>query len=129
MQYTKNPTKGSHPTKIPHAGEVSMEECIAQCLEGFRFCSELIPHCLSMGGDHAETHHIALLSACALACETSAKMMMLESEFHLRTCEICAEICRKCADDCEDIANGDRMMLQCAKVCRSCAKSCERMLN
>lgn len=105
----------------------NLEEVISQCLECFRCCSELVPHCLSMGGDPAESHPISLLSACALICETSAKMMMLESEWHLQTCEICAEICRKCAADCEDIANGDRMMLQCAKICRSCAKSCERM--
>ena len=120
MQYAKHTTT----TQVKQAStHNSMEECIAQCLESFRFCSELIPHCLSMGGAHADPHHITLLTTCALMCETSAKMMMLESDWHTETCRMCAEICRKCADDCEDIADGDRMMLQCARVCRASAKS------
>ena len=46
-----------------HAGHHSpeMQECIRNCLECARTCTETIAHCLTMGGPHAAADHIALL--------------------------------------------------------------------
>ena len=105
----------------------SVEDCVKLCLECFQSCSSLIPHCLEMGGKHASVDHIGLLSACASICETSAKFMMIGSEFHRDTCGICAEICTKCADECEELGSEDALMAQCADICRRCAESCQQM--
>lgn len=109
------------------AMESGMEECIANCLECAKICTRLISHCLDMGGKHAESHHINLLSNCATICGTSAKFMITNSEFHRDTCRICATVCNACADDCEQIDPDDPMMRECIDLCRNCAESCERM--
>lgn len=105
----------------------SKDDCIENCLDCFEACSSLIPHCLEMGGEHATKEHITMLSSCALICDTSAKMMLLGSSFHGDTCGICADICLRCAEECERIGSDDDQMKDCAEVCRRCAESCKAM--
>lgn len=105
----------------------AMEECIQNCLLCYEHCTRLVPHCLSMNGEHASAEHIGLLATCAQICQTSAMFMMYGSDFHRETCRLCAKLCTTCARDCERIAGGDQVMLDCAHQCRVCAESCERM--
>ncbi len=112
-----------------HSPNISMQECISNCTACHQSCLELVPHCLSMGGEHASPEHIRLLLDCADICATSADFMLRGSEFHHLTCGVCAEICQRCADDCERMANGDQKMLACAADCRRCAESCRAMAS
>lgn len=105
----------------------AMEECIQNCLLCYEHCTRLIPHCLSMGGEHASAEHIGLVATCGQICQTSAMFMMYGSDYHRDTCRLCAKLCAACARDCERIAAGDQVMLDCAHQCRACAESCERM--
>ena len=104
-----------------------LRECIANCIECGTICLATVPHCLDMGGPHAEPNHIRLLLDCAEICQTSANYMTRRSELHARTCALCAEICDHCAGDCERLADGDIQMEACASACRRCAESCRRM--
>lgn len=104
-----------------------LRQCIDICMECADSCDRTATHCLSMGGEHASQEHQTLLHDCADICLTAARFMSRGSHQHPRTCAVCAEICRLCADDCERLANGDRMMQQCAEFCRRCAESCEKM--
>ena len=52
--------------------------------------------------------------------------MLTGSDFHFRTCSVCAEICSACAKSCEAWGD-DPQMKACAEACRSCAESCQRM--
>jgi hypothetical protein len=52
--------------------------------------------------------------------------MLLGSPHHVRTCEVCAEVCTACAKSCEAFS-GDDIMLRCAAECRRCAESCREM--
>jgi len=79
-----------------------------------------------MGGEHAEAGHIRLLLDCAEICQTSANFMLRMSELHGQTCDVCADVCGRCAEDCERFGD-DQMMQQCAAACRSCAESCHEM--
>ncbi len=106
-----------------------MEQCIQNCMECHRICTEMVSHCLSLGGQHAEPAHITLLLDCANICATSAAFMVRGSQFHPRTCGVCAEVCAACADDCERIAGGDEMMMKCVEICRRCADSCKQMAS
>ena len=104
-----------------------MRDCIQSCLDCYSICLETVQHCLMMGGKHADAKHIGLLKACAKICETSASFMLTGSEFHTRTCGVCAEVCHACAESCTRMAGGDETMQRCADVCRRCAESCQQM--
>lgn len=103
-----------------------MQHCIDACTTCHGVCIETISHCLRMGGKHAEAAHIRLMIDCAEICQTSANFMLRGSDLHTLTCGVCAEVCDRCAADCEKFT-GDEVMQRCAEACRACAKSCHEM--
>lgn len=103
-----------------------MQECIDNCLNCHSTCVEAINHCLQIGGPHAEPTHIRLLMDCAQVCQTSADFMLRMSDLHPETCGVCADVCERCAIDCERFGD-DETMKACAQVCRKCAESCRSM--
>lgn len=115
----------AHQTTAHTSAE--MQQCIEDCTRCHAICLQTVSHCLELGGKHADPAHTRMLLDCAEICQTSANFMLRGSDLHQRTCAICAEVCRACAEDCERMADGDKMMLECARQCRSCADSCERM--
>jgi hypothetical protein len=111
---------------MAHHTDPAMQECIDRCRRCEDACLEAANHCLQKGGRHAAAHHIRTLMACARICGTSAHFMLIGSEFHSRTCDVCAEVCEACAIECERLGE-DEMMQQCADICRRCAESCRQM--
>ena len=111
---------------MPHGMSDRMRECIENCQRCQEVCLESITHCLQMGGEHAAPEHIQMLIACAEICDTSARFMLLGSQHHARTCDVCAEVCEACAQDCERLSSDD-LMQRCAEICRVCAASCRQM--
>ncbi|MGH7518656.1 MAG: four-helix bundle copper-binding protein [Gemmatimonadales bacterium] len=116
----------AHQTTSPQISR-EMQECIEECLRCHGICLQTVSHCLELGGKHADPAHIGLLLDCAEICQTSANVMLRNSDRHQLTCRVCADICRACAEDCERIAGDDKMMKQCADECRRCQQSCELM--
>jgi hypothetical protein len=110
---------------MPHHMNDRMQDCIDRCQSCQEICLESVNHCLEKGGSHAAPEHIRLLIACAEICDTSARFMLLDSEHHPRTCEVCAEVCEACAKDCDRF--DDDVMRRCADTCRRCAESCRQM--
>lgn len=107
-----------------HTMTKEMQACAQACLNCYSVClGQAMTHCLEMGGSHTEPAHFRLMIDCAEICRTSANFLLSGSEFHQRTCELCAEICEVCADSCE--ALGD--MQECVDACRRCAESCRQM--
>lgn len=102
-----------------------MQECIDRCQSRQEICFESISHCLELGGEHATAEHIRMLMACAEICDTSARFMLLGSQYHARTCDVCADVCEACAKDCDRF--DDDLMKRCADVCRRCAESCREI--
>jgi hypothetical protein len=101
-----------------------MQACAQECLNCHSVClGQAMTHCLEMGGDHVAPAHFRLMINCAEICRTSATFLLSGSEFHRRTCELCAEICEVCAESCD--ALGD--MQECVEACRRCAESCRQM--
>lgn len=103
-----------------------MKQCIQNCLDCHSICLNTVTYCLQQGGMHSELPHIRLMLDCAEICQTSANFMLRGSEMHVRTCAICAEICLKCAEDCEQMGD-DEQMKACAQMCRTCAETCRQM--
>lgn len=103
-----------------------MLQCIENCQGCHRICLETVTYCLQQGKKHAEAGHVRLLLDCAEICQTSANFMLRGSDLHGRTCAVCAEVCERCAQDCEEFGN-DAPMRVCAETCRRCADSCHQM--
>jgi len=118
-------TKGEHAMPQPNAK--SMEHCAQVCHECQDACLRTIVHCLDLGGEHASREHQTILTDCAAICGFVHGFMHRQSSHASHLCDECAEICRACADDCDRIGNGDKMMSQCAQTCRRCADVCEQM--
>jgi hypothetical protein len=107
-----------------HPMDQEMRRCVDDCLACHRVClTTLSQHCLDVGGKHVEPRHTRLMLACAEICRTSAFFMELGTEFHKRTCAVCAEVCAECAKDCAEFDD----MQECVEACRRCAESCRRM--
>jgi hypothetical protein len=108
------------------AMKAGMQECIDRCQRCEEICLESVQYCLRQGGKHARADHIGTLLACADICNTSARFMLLGSDYHPSTCAVCAEVCDACAEDCETFTDDD-VMQQCVEACRRCAESCREM--
>ena len=110
---------------MPKTSTISreMRDCAHVCHECKDACLELLPHCLELGGEHAEPAHIGLLLDCAQICNTAEEFMHRGSSRHEIICGACAQVCDACADDCEQFGD-DVQMSACAKACRRCAESC-----
>ena len=113
----------SHTTSTGSA----MRACIDACQVCHDRCLETLPHCLNMGGEHAEAKHIGLMLDCAQICQTSADFMLRQSPLHAQTCGICADIFERCANDC--VRFSDDVMQACAQACQTCAESCRKMAS
>jgi hypothetical protein len=106
------------------ATQQSIQECIDLCERCHRVCLETFTrHCLEAGGEHTEPDHARLMLDCIQICHTSADFMIRGSHLHHLTCAACAEVCRRCANSCEEIGEMD----ECVQICRQCAESCAAM--
>ncbi|MDB6005859.1 MAG: ferredoxin [Prosthecobacter sp.] len=101
-----------------------LEKCIQECLQCHHICLEMaMNHCLQAGGQHTEPTHFRLMLNCAEICQTSANFMLSGSDLHHLTCQVCAEVCKRCADSCASVGEMD----ECVQACRSCAETCAQM--
>ena len=89
----------------------------------------MIVHC----GSHesADPNLIRLLNDAVEISQVAATFMLRGSNFHIRTCGVCAEVTKICAEACEQIAEekGDELLKSCADVLRECSESCHRMAH
>jgi hypothetical protein len=79
-----------------------------------------------MGGEHTEMSHLKRMLDCAQICQTSADFMLRMSDFHSQVYGVCADVCERCAADCDRFTD-DQMMKQCADACQACAQACHDM--
>ena len=105
-----------------------MRECLRNCLECHRICTESVAHVMHGGGAHNETEHLVALLDCAQMCALHAEFMARGSPHHTHLARECAEICNACAALCEKHADPDGEMQACAEACRRCADPCSRMV-
>lgn len=108
--------------------QTQLESCIQECTHCHAVCARTIQYCLNKGGRLAAAEHVRLMQDCAEMCLTSTDFMLRESDLHPETCGLCATICDRCANSCEQVGGGnDALMKECAEACRACAKSCHEM--
>ena len=111
-----------------HGIAIEMQRCIDDCMKCSEVCVRTMEHWFELRGKHAGGSQLRALSDCAAICQTNVEFMLRGSQFHTRTCTLCAEICHECERECRRI-DDDQVMQRCADACRRCAESCERMAN
>jgi hypothetical protein len=102
-----------------------VRECIQDCVDCYRTCSQTLIRCLNIGGKHAEVEHVNLIMDCAKICSATADFMLRNSLYYPQTCGLTADICDECGDVCARFE--EDFMKECASVCRRCAESCREM--
>lgn len=103
----------------------TMKRCIDNCFECYRICRETIAYSVQKGGEYADGEHLRTLLDCAQICQVSAEFMVRGSAAHNKVCEICAEVCLRCAESCSKF--NDEQLTRCAEACRECVQSCKIM--
>jgi hypothetical protein len=102
-----------------------MQDCIDNCHNVQETCLEAVNYCIE--NNETDVECIGMLVSTAEISATSAKLMMIESEFHPQVCRVCAEICQACAEYFEE--EDDEVFTRVATFARACAESCRQMGN
>jgi hypothetical protein len=95
----------------------TLQRCHAICL------TMATVHCPETGGEHARPQHIRLMLDCAAICAFTSDAVARKSQFHNRFAALCADVCKTCADDCENIGG----MAESVAICRSCVEACTQL--
>jgi hypothetical protein len=101
------------------------ESCIKACLR----CADACNHCASSCTQEKEIKMMArciqLDMECATICYASAQLMSLGSDMAKAVCQICADICWQCNEECSKHQTDHCQ--ECARVCKICAEECQKM--
>lgn len=104
---------------------VDYSSCIQACNDCADACDYCAAACLTEDNVQMMAACIALDVDCANICRTAAGFMARDSEFAGGICQVCAEVCDRCGDEC---AKHDAPHCQaCAEACRRCAEECRNM--
>jgi len=76
-------------------------------------CMSVCAACSKMCIDQGQKKTAALCAECADVCSLAIKAQSNQSEFQHQIMDLCAQICRRCAEECKKM-----------KVCTRCAESC-----
>src|SRR5262245_37275657 len=99
--------------------------CIDYCQRCAIVCEQCLSACLREEDTYMMAECIRLDLECMSVCRTSAQLMVLESNHANAMCQVCADVCSACAEECEkhDMDHCRR----CAAMCRDCAAECMSM--
>lgn len=97
----------------------ALNNCIAHC----NYCASA---CLREENVKMMADCIRLDIACAEVCNTTAKLVGMDSSYAKEMVKLCKEICENCADECS--SHDHQHCQDCAKACRDCAAACEAFL-
>jgi hypothetical protein len=101
------------------------QSCIDACLRCANACDNCAASCLQEADVTMMAKCIQLDIECSHVCKTAAVLMNLESNHANALCQLCADVCIACAEECEK-HDHDHCRL-CAAVCRECADKCMSM--
>lgn len=111
--------------KVMKYSALEYGECIEACLKCKAVCDHCAASCLREPHVEHMTRCIQLDLECAAICEAAATLMSLGSDHAHHICQLCADICNACADECSK--HGNDHCRNCAEVCRKCAEECSAM--
>ncbi|MFZ7134027.1 MAG: four-helix bundle copper-binding protein [Eubacteriales bacterium] len=104
-----------------------MQTCIDACKKCTQACYACFSACLNEPDLNARKNCVGLLVECAMMCQMSVGMMSMNGQFSKQHCGLCAQICDKCAQECEMFK--DDHCKECAQICHMCADECRKMAS
>ncbi len=106
--------------------------CIEACLDCSQVCTTCADACLSEQSVDELVQCIRLNLDCAVLCQATATIASRRTgnneDILRRMFELCAEVCRACAAECEQHAHTHRHCRICAETCRDCERACRLAL-
>jgi hypothetical protein len=102
------------------------QSCIEACSQCEIACEQCATACMKEPNAHEMIACIRLDLECAAICRASIQIMNLESNHANAVCQVCADICIACAEECEK--HEHEHCRKCAKMCRDCAAECMSMV-
>lgn len=101
------------------------QSCIQACYECAQACDTCAAACLQEPDPKMMARCIALDDECAAICRVAAQLMSRGTEHAHLVCQLCADICDACAQECA--SHQAQHCQDCAAACRRCADECRRM--
>ncbi len=101
------------------------QTCTVICSKCAVTCEQCANACLNEPGILEMVPCIRLNMECAAICRAAVQIMNLESNHANAVCQLCADICTACAEECEKHDHGH--CRECAMICRQCAAECVSM--
>jgi hypothetical protein len=89
-------------------------------------CEHCATECLHEKDVKMMARCIELDRSCADICSFASREMARDSAFAPAVCQLCAEVCDACGDECAKHAMAHCQ--QCAEACRKCAELCRAMV-
>lgn len=91
-------------------------------------CHQCADACLEEDDVHELRTCIRMDQECAVACQTAVNMMLLDGNFAEAYCQLCADICHACAEECTKHSGMEHCRV-CAEACMHCAELCSEMAH
>src|SRR5688572_4912492 len=105
--------------------ETGYQSCIEACLRCAAACDHCAAACLREPDVEMLAACIQLDIECSTVCKSASQLMQLQSSHANAICQLCADICTSCAEECEK--HDHEHCRQCAANCRECAEECVSM--
>ena len=107
--------------------ESTYHTAIELCIQCANACDHCAASCLREEDVNMLSACIQSDLECSAMCKTAAQLMHLQSTHANAACQLCADICIACAEECEKHAPHMEHCKLCAEVCRRCAEECRKM--
>lgn len=101
------------------------KSCIEACHVCAAYCDRCATSCLQEDDVKMMAECIRLDMDCAAVCRLAGGYMARDSKFARQICDLCADICQACGDECAK-HEADHCQ-KCAEACKRCADECRKM--
>lgn len=101
------------------------QTCIDACLSCAAACDHCMAACLHEEDVEMMALCIQLDIECSTICKAAVQLMQLQSNHANAICQLCADVCNACAEECSKHDN--RHCKDCAAACHDCAAECMSM--
>jgi hypothetical protein len=101
------------------------QTCIDACVRCAVACDHCASSCLNEEDVNTMARCIQLDLECATMCRAAVQLMSLRSEHANAICQLCADVCSACAEECG--RHNMEHCKECAEACRACVEECASM--
>jgi hypothetical protein len=118
-----------HPSDLDREAAL---RCIDECLDCAASCTSCADDSLSEDDSREMTRVIRLALDCSEVCDATRRILIRQTTPDFRvtraTVAACVAACGACAEECDLHAAHHQHCRICAEVCRRCQQACENLL-